>query len=661
MMCRLSQVVSIARRVGRGCHLMVARSRVGLCALLFLLVVGVGVALKPPTVEAQTSADFTVQIAARLNPDGRVEFGLRLLDREGNPGERIHPDQRKFPRNVDDHRWLKATPLVVSQPSERANAPDDTAKVRIVARIHPTRNQIEFGLQYELPANRVEPGEDNYSKRLFARKRFWPDQVDHHRWLYTSEIEFTRHYLQDDEYMMDGDGSLDEDPVVVDVESVPYTEGECIEIVTSPEGLLVPVECAEVLAEWCESNPDNLFCSELRRSSPSIITTGGGNEQDQETTTAAGGGNQQDQETATTAGGGNQQDQETAEKLRKQFEQCQMIDFPHSEQEQKDCDPIFFQYCEENLANDWCIIYGYIEPPPTALEYSEGNFRMAVGFCYHRVVQMGRDMGTVCDALFEASCEQDRLQDFCSDLGYVELEPADLYPNATPVDQCLYWVRGLEKPIDPHCRDILQDSCDRDRIQEFCAELGLVELVPADHLPGATAQEQCFHWVQILEKPIDPHCRDILQDDCDNYRVQPLCIEQGLVELVPADYMPFGTELDQCWNWVLNEGEPIDPYCRTTLQQDCDQMVAQWWFYEGCVDLGLSDRPHSEPIQTLRIGPPGMMEADDGSMNEAGDGEMMESGDPVAPSETNDDDSSMDYECPEDPTFMCPAPSLETE
>ena len=610
---------------------MIARRRAGLCALLCLLVVGVGVALKPSSVEAQTSADFTVQIAARLNPDGRVEFGLRLLDREGNPGERIQPDQRKFPRNVDHHRWLKATPMVVSQPSERANAPDDTAKVRIVARIHPTRNQLEFGLQYELPANRVGPGEDNYSERLFARKRFWPNQVDHHRWLYTSEIEFTRHYLQDDEYLMDDDGSLDEDPVVVDVEPVPHTEGECIEIVTSPEGLLVPDECAVILAEWCESNPDNWYCLGLTRTFPSITTVAEGN--------------QQDQETATTAVGGNQQDQETAEKLRKQFEQCQMIEFPHSEKEQKDCDPIFFQYCEENLEDAWCISYGYIEPPPAALEYSDGNFRMAVGHCYYRVVQMGRDMGTVCDALFEASCEQDRARDFCSDLGYIELEPADLYPNATPVDQCLYWVRGLEKPIDPHCRDILQDSCDRDRIQDFCAELGPIELVPSDHLPGATAQEQCFHWVQILEKPVDPHCRDILQHDCDQFRVQPLCIEQGLVELVPADYMPFGSEVDQCWNWVLNEGEPIDPYCRATLQQDCDQMVAQGWFYEGCVDLGLSDHPPTEPIQKQRIGQLGKMEEDNGS--------MLEAGDPGVPTDGDYDD------CREDPTILCPSMGSE--
>ena len=40
---------------------------------LCLLLMGAGLVLQSPSTLAQTSADFTVQIAARLNPDGRVE------------------------------------------------------------------------------------------------------------------------------------------------------------------------------------------------------------------------------------------------------------------------------------------------------------------------------------------------------------------------------------------------------------------------------------------------------------------------------------------------------------------------------------------------------------------------------------------------------------
>ena len=599
---------------------MLARHRVGLCALLCLLVVGVGVALKPPTVEAQTSADFTVQIAARLNPDGRVEFGLRLLDREGNPGERLTGPERFFPRQLDHHRWLKATPIQISQPSAALNGEDEVAQVRIVARIHPTRGQIEFGLQYELPEWETTEDNGGYSERIYPSKRFWPERIDHHRWLHTSDIAFTVHYREHVEMMSEA-GTLGQVPYV-QVPIPSETVDSCVGQIAEDAEAMVSGECEEVLAEYCESHQENTWCRQLIASKAEA---------------------ERRAQQAPTEDGPTAEEIAKAEAERKLLEllrQCLADGYPFGVKVHEECDPIIFQYCEKKPGDGWCIQKGYLEPLPSALQANEDDFFSAVAYCENRVVNLGRDMGTVCDALFQESCERDRLQGFCSELGYVELVPADYLPSGTPVQQCVNWVQTLDLPIDPHCRDILQDSCDRDPLNGLCTDLGLV-MVPADHLPNGTAVQQCFLWVQVLEMPIDPHCRDILQGHCDHNRVEPLCAEQGLVELVPADYFPHGTELDQCWHWVLEQGMPVDPYCRAMLQTDCDQMVAQGWFYEGCVDLGMSDHPTSEPIQTLRISGPLMMSEDDGS--------MLEAGDPKVPLDSDYDD------CREDPTLMCPS------
>ena len=668
----------MANRVGSGCCLVFAQSRVGLLALLCLLLVGVGVALKSPTVEAQTPADFTVQIAARLNPDGRVEFGLRLLDREGNPGERLTGPERFFPRQLDHHRWLKASPIQISQPSAAHNGEDEVAQVRIVARIHPTRDQIEFGLQYELPE--WETSEDNggYSERIYPSKRFWPESVDHHRWLYASETVFTVHYREFIETMSEA-GTLGQVPYV-QVPIPSETVDSCVGQIAEDAEAMVSGQCEEVLAEYCESHQENTWCRQLIASKAEA---------------------ERRAQQAPTEDGPTAEEIAKAEAERKLLEllrQCLADGYPFGVKVHEECDPIIFQYCEKKPGDGWCIQKGYLEPLPSALQANEDDFFSAVAYCENRVVNLGRDMGTVCDALFQESCERDRLQGFCSELGYVELVPADYLPSGTPVQQCVNWVQTLDLPLDPHCRDILQDSCDDNRHQQVCRDQGLKgPPVPADYLPSGTPVQQCVNWVQTLDLPIDPHCRDILQDSCDDnrhqqvcrdqglrgppvpadyypdgtpgeqcvfwvqdvgmsidphcreilqdhcdrYRLEPVCAEHGFVELVPPDYMPYGTWIEQCWNWVLDEGEPIDPYCRATLQQDCDQMVAQWWFYEGCVDLGLSDHPPSEPIQSIRIGPPVAMEADDGS--------MLEAGDPVVPSDSDYDD------CREDPTLMCPS------
>ena len=600
---------------------MLARHRVGLCALLCLLVVGVGMALKPPTVEAQTSADFTVQIAARLNPDGRVEFGLRLLDREGNPGERLTGPERFFPRQLDHHRWLKATPIQISQPSAALNGEDEVAQVRIVARIHPTRGQIEFGLQYELPEWETTEDNGGYSERIYPSKRFWPERIDHHRWLHTSDIAFTVHYREHVEMMSEA-GTLGQVPYV-QVPIPSETVDSCVSQIAEDAEAMVSGECEEVLAEYCESHQENTWCRQL------IASKAAAERRAQEAA--------EDAPTAEEIAKA-----EAERKLASLVRQCLADEFPFGDKVHEECDPIMFQHCENIPGDGWCIHTGYIEPLPSAIQSDGDTFFWAVYFCHNRVVNLGRDMGTVCDALFQESCERDRLQDFCTDLGYVELVPADHLPYGTPVEQCVNWVQGLDLPIDPHCRDILQDSCDDNRHQQVCTDQGLKgPPVPADYYPDGTPGEQCVFWVQDVGMSIDPHCREILQDHCDRYRLEPVCAEHGFVELVPADYMPYGTWIEQCWNWVLDQGEPIDPYCRATLQQDCDQMVAQWWFYVGCVDLGLSDLPPSEPIQTIRIGPPGAMEADDGS--------MLEAGDPKVPSDSDYDD------CREDPTLMCPS------
>ena len=587
MTCRLSQVVIVASSAGRVCHLMFARNRVGLWALLFLLVVGVGMALKPPTVEAQTSADFTVQIAARLNPDGRVEFGLRLLDLEGRPGERMTGSERFFPRQLDHHRWLNASPIEIAQPSAARHDLDEVARVRIVARIHPTRNQIEFGLQHELPEWDITENNDRYSERIYPSKRFWPDRIDHHRWLYTSDIAFTVHYREFFETMSEAGtlGQVPSQPGPIPSETV----NSCVSQIAEDAEAMVAGQCEELLVEYCESHQENSWCRQLITSRAEAERLAQGAAKNAPTA----------EEIAEA---------EAERKLSNLVQQCWAGDFPYGEQVHEECDPIMFQHCERDRGDRWCIATGYLEPLPSALQADEQGFSLAVYYCRNRVINLGRDMGTVCDALFQESCERDRLPDFCTDLGYVELGPADYHRGGTPIQQCVYWV-------------------------------------------------------QALDLPIDPHCRDILQDDCDHNRLEPLCAEHGLVELVPADYLPYGTEVDQCWNWVLREGMQIDPHCRTILQVDCDQMVAQWWFYEGCVNLGLSEHPQSEQIQTLRIDSPGVMEADDGSL-EAEDGSLLEDSgtdSPDAPSESNDDYSSMAYVCPEDPTFMCDVLSKEPE
>ena len=76
----------------------------------------------------------------------------------------------------------------------------------MIARVHPTDGRIEFAVQHELDLDQRSHWDEDYSDPVFTRKRFFPSDVSHHRWLYSTHIRFTRTFAEDS--MMEAPATL---------------------------------------------------------------------------------------------------------------------------------------------------------------------------------------------------------------------------------------------------------------------------------------------------------------------------------------------------------------------------------------------------------------------------------------------------------------------
>ncbi len=130
------------------------RQLLGLVALAGLLA-GVFVAVAP--VAAQAGESFDVQVRARLQSDGDIEFGLRA------DGLNLTPTLRIFSADIADNRWR------VSSTVERHGV-----QLQVIAR-RQADGDTEFGVRAD--------GED-----LLPRGRIFPADTAPHNWLVSSAV-----------------------------------------------------------------------------------------------------------------------------------------------------------------------------------------------------------------------------------------------------------------------------------------------------------------------------------------------------------------------------------------------------------------------------------------------------------------------------------------
>lgn len=234
-----------------------------LLPFLATMLVLVALAAQTETARAQTSEEFVLRIAARLNPDGRIEFGIQRIDAEGTP-RLLHLERKRFfPSDVTHHRWLTGSPTFLAQAPHydldgRAPAGVRSSKARVVARVHPTDGRVEFALQHELDLDQRNSWSEDYSEPVFARKRFFPSDVTHHRWLYSTHISFTRTWA--DDAMMEAEPTLDPE---VEESTIyppppPVTLEQCL---TDIAARAMPAEdCDDLMKAYCAEHPDFVWC-----------------------------------------------------------------------------------------------------------------------------------------------------------------------------------------------------------------------------------------------------------------------------------------------------------------------------------------------------------------------------------------------------------------
>lgn len=242
-----------------------------LCGLFAATLVLVAVLAAARTAEAQVSEEFAVRIAARLNADGRIEFGIQRIDDQGTP-RLLHLEwERFFPRDVDHHRWLHGTPTFLLQAPhyDAENYRDPTVpagtlgtSARVIARISPDDGRVEFALEYKLDLSQLDEGwDDGYSDPVLASRRFFPEDVTHHRWLYGSEIRFTRVWAGDES--MEPASTLDTEDGEDQSASVPQpqpTLEECLTFTESHPDAMPSEQCGDLLWEFCKKNPEHAAC-----------------------------------------------------------------------------------------------------------------------------------------------------------------------------------------------------------------------------------------------------------------------------------------------------------------------------------------------------------------------------------------------------------------
>ncbi len=234
-----------------------------------------GVVLDDARPEVQ-SVDFAVRIAARLTEDDRVEFGYQLLDRSGRPGTLLLPEQRYFPLRTPHHDWLRSRGFPCqSLPYTDTNAKleaelqqqFETTIVHIYARVHPTRNAVEFALRYGLPYSEDGPA---LSDPLYPQRRFFPNDIGHHNWVYSSDILFT--VLYGAEGYMESTATFEtiEGQVEPDWEGIyewrgpPAALSECLHTLDDNGGIYLKSSCIITMIRHCRIDRETLECRNFR-------------------------------------------------------------------------------------------------------------------------------------------------------------------------------------------------------------------------------------------------------------------------------------------------------------------------------------------------------------------------------------------------------------
>ena len=232
-------------------------------AATLLLVV---LATATDSARAQTTEEFAVRIAARMHADGRLEFGIQRLDDEGTP-RLLHLEyERFFLRDVTHNRWLKGGPTFLLQaPYYDFKGRDPAVPVgthaaaaRVIARVHPSDGRVEFALQPKLDSFQLGTDYDDYGDPIFATRRFFPNDVTHDRWLYSSEIRFTRVWTVGG--TMEAEPTLEaEAPDVVRPAPAPVTVEKCLAYIAM--GAMPSEHCADVMPAYAEEHPE--VCGEF--------------------------------------------------------------------------------------------------------------------------------------------------------------------------------------------------------------------------------------------------------------------------------------------------------------------------------------------------------------------------------------------------------------
>ena len=224
--------------------------------------------------------DFAVRIAARLAEDERIEFGIQLLDRNGRPGALLLPEQRYFPLSTPHHDWLRSrgSPCQ-SLPYTGTNAELDeglhqqfkTTTVYIYARIHPTRNLVEFALRYGLPAS--DDG-TALSDPIAPERRFFPHDIGHRNWVYSSDILFTVLYgadgfMQSTPTMESVDRQVEPDwEGIYEWRGPPAALSECLRTLDDNGGVFMSSDCIITMIRHCRIDRETLECRNFRRGWP---------------------------------------------------------------------------------------------------------------------------------------------------------------------------------------------------------------------------------------------------------------------------------------------------------------------------------------------------------------------------------------------------------
>ena len=205
------------------------------------------------------------------------------MDQDDHPVSLFLAEARFFPLSVDHERWLTGgevvCPALTIDQGEGATEPAEvssirSAKVQIRARMHPVRQQVEFGLAHQIPYERGRA--DDFSELLLPERRFFPDDLAHQRWVYSSVLEFTIHYGADE--LMLGDSTMEHADGLVDADrpgpaplGSELTIEQCLPQFHPDSTEFVRSDCIPLMVEYCRPDRVVIECTVLRRNHASEI------------------------------------------------------------------------------------------------------------------------------------------------------------------------------------------------------------------------------------------------------------------------------------------------------------------------------------------------------------------------------------------------------